>query len=527
MHVCGALVWHEPVPIIAQPLSTVLHPNLQLSFDVAFVCGQDVLTPLQSHYSYFMERASMYTLGIDGRPGNVTSGELSCPNISRYSEEEWRALGSERYRLQFSVAGQPVFYTEHIVSQIAQNIELRVTGMPAIKMNEMDTVFLPQRLSFKLYGSCDAQLCSLAHAEVNPSYKQLGQHSKTLHWEVEWVDVPNAWGEYVKSMLHNDDETHIQLTAMIACFVLSIGTAIVVMLGIRRRLTPFLKEGSSCWAALPIQMNTTYALREMQLNVESGESEGLLSSSEQVSVNLDDATWRMLGGDVMRPPAYTLTLASLVGNGVFLVMQIVWLLVFSVFINTSTAVNGLVAFVVLLSSMVLAAPFAVYFGTRVLINVKRLHPTRPPWKLLLSCTLTVPSCVLLYAVLIDVHRVWLGGSSSLQQIDPVFIAVALVSTLPLLLGGGLVGFKVCTRFAPLQTLRINPIARSQPAMNVRFTFACLFIPSAVAFSALCAPLLFWLGSRFGARPGYALSLLIVTSLVGFLCCVSGALLVVF
>ena len=198
-------------------------------------------------------------------------------------------------------------------------------------------------------------------------------------------------------------------------------------------------------------MNTTYALREMELNVESGESEGLLSSSEQVAVNLDDATWRMLGGDVMRPPVFTLTLASLVGNGVFLVMQIVWLLVFSMFINTSTAVNGLVAFLVLLSSMVLAAPFAVYFGTRVLINVKRLHHTRPPWKLLLSCTLTVPACVLVYALLIDAHRVWLGGSSSLQQIDPVFIAVAVMSTVPLLLSGGLVGFKVCSRFAPLLT----------------------------------------------------------------------------
>ena len=64
--VCSALVRHEAVPIVAEPLSTVLHPNLQLSFDVAFVCGKDALTPLQSHYSYFMERASLYSLGIDG-----------------------------------------------------------------------------------------------------------------------------------------------------------------------------------------------------------------------------------------------------------------------------------------------------------------------------------------------------------------------------------------------------------------------------------------------------------------------------
>ena len=274
-------------------------------------------------------------------------------------------------------------------------------------------------------------------------------------------------------------------------------------------------------------MNTPYAMREIELNVESGETEGLLSSSEQVSVNFDDATWRLLGGDVMRPPPYTLTLAGFVGNGVFLIMQIVWLLLFSMFIDTTTTVNGPVAFVVLLSSMVLAAPFGVYFGTRVLINVKRLHATRPPWRLLLSCTLSVPTCVLVYAVLIDSHRVWLGGSSSLQQIDPAIIAVAVFGTLPVLVGGGYVGFKVCTRFAPLQTLRVNPIARRSPVMNVRFTFACLFIPSAVAFSALCAPLMFWLGSRFGARPGYALWLLVVTTLVGFLCCVSGALLVVF
>jgi len=522
-----ALVRDKSVAVVALPLSTVLHPNLQLSFDVAFVCGSDFLEPLQSHYSYFMERTSLYTLGIEGLPGNTTSGKKHCPNISRYSEDEWRALATERYRLQFSVGGEAVFYTEHILSSITNNIELRVTGMPAIKLNEHNTVFLPQKLSFKLYGSCDGSLCSLAHAEVYPTYSPLAQHSKTLNWEVEWIEVPNAWSEYIRSLLSNDDESHIQLSAMLVCFVLSICTALVVMLGIRRKLTPFLKEGSSCWASLPILMNTTYALREMEMNVESGESEQLLSTSEQVAVNLDDASWRLLHGDVMRPPVYTITLATLTGNGVFLIMQVLWLVLFTLFVDTSQAVNGVVAFVILLSSMVLAAPFGAYFGTRVLINVKRLHKTRPPWKLLLLCSLSVPACVLLYAILIDAHRVYLGGNSSLQQIDPVIIAVAVVGTVPVLVGGAFVGFKFCTRFAPLQTLRINPIARRKPKLNIRFTFASMFVPSAVAYTALCAPLLFWLGSRFGARPGYALSLLIVTSLVGFLCCVSGALLVVF
>ena len=225
--------------------------------------------------------------------------------------EEWKALASERYRLQFSVNGEAVFYTEHILSQIAQNMELRVTGCPAIKLDEMDTVFVPQRLSFKLYGTCDNQLCSLAHAEVNPTYTQLNQHTQKLKWDVEWVEVPNAFGEYVNSLLHNDDETHIQISAIAACFVLAILTALIVLLAIRRKLTPFLKEGSSCWcvwvwlrvptqksddgvcrAALPMLMNSSYQLREIEMNVESGEAETLLSTSERVPVNLDDATWR-------------------------------------------------------------------------------------------------------------------------------------------------------------------------------------------------------------------------------------------
>lgn len=39
-------------------------------------------------------------------------------------------------------------------------------------------------------------------------------------------------------------------------------------------------------------MNSSYQLREIEMNVESGEAETLLSTSERVPVNLDDATWR-------------------------------------------------------------------------------------------------------------------------------------------------------------------------------------------------------------------------------------------
>lgn len=292
LQVCAGLQKHADVPIVAEPLSTVLHPNLHLSFDVAFVCGKQPLVPMESRYSYFMERATSFSSGITARPGNFTSGELPCANLSRYSEEEWKALASERYRLQFSVNGEPIFYTEHILSQIAKNMELRVTGCPAIKLNEMDAVFVPQRLSFKLYGTCDNQLCSLAHAEVNPTYTQLKQHTQKLKWDVEWVEVPNVFSEYVNSLLHNDDETHIQISAIAACFVLAILTALIVLLAIRRKLTPFLKEGSTCWAALPMLMNSSYQLREIEMNVESGEAETLLSTSERVPVNLDGATWR-------------------------------------------------------------------------------------------------------------------------------------------------------------------------------------------------------------------------------------------
>ena len=229
----------------------------------------------------------------------------------------------------------------------------------------------------------------------------------------------------------------------------------------------------------------------------------------------------------MRPPPFTLTLAALVANGVFLIVQVAWLLLFSLFVSTARPVNTPVVFVMMVLSMAFAAPFAAYFGTRVLINFKRLHATRPPWRLLILCTLSVPLCVLLYAVLMDMHRVWLGGSSSLQQLDPALIAIILTCTLPVVVGGGFCGFKLATRFAPLQMLRVNLIARPHPPLNVRFTVLCIMVPSAVAYTALCAPLLFWLGSRFGARPGYALSLLVVTTLIGFLCCASGALLVVF
>ena len=177
----------------------------------------------------------------------------------------------------------------------------------------------------------------------------------------------------------------------------------------------------------------------------------------------------------MRPPPFTLTLAALVANGVFLIVQLAWLLLFSLFVSTARPVDTPVVFVMMVLSMAFAAPFAAYFGTRVLINFKRLHATRPPWRLLILCTLSVPLCA--FVCRVDGHASRVVGRQFLAPaarpcVDCHHCDVHAARGC----GRRLRGFRLATRFAPLQTLRVNPIARPHPPLNVRFTVLSMMVP---------------------------------------------------
>lgn len=526
---CGVLLRETQVDVVAEPLTTVLHPNLQLGFGVAYVCGESALQERESSYNYFIQRKTQYNTGIVLSVGNNTRGTIPCPNVTRYSKSDWMALAEERYRLQFSLNDMRVYYTEHIVSQISADLNLKVTGMPAIQRADKN-VYLPQQLVFKVYGTCDTTVCSIARTEVTPTYVQLSQYPQQLEWTVVWQEVHSAWDEYLQTLLNNDDETHIQLASMGVCFALAFTTATVTLLGIRRKLKPFLKEGSSCWASMPHALNGGYQLRSLEHGIDTGENEHLLSTAEEASVNLDDANWRYLVGDVLRPPKYPRVLAILIGNGMFLLVQVFLLVVCAVIqssVDVFVSVEGLQALIILLFSMQLSAVPAGYCSTKVLINLRILDTSgKTPWRVLLPSVWCSPVFMFAYACLLDLRRVMLGGTSSLQMNHAVVLIIVLL-TAPMLASAGLVGFRLCCRLSPLPSLRVHPIARNLPKMSIRFIVICLFVPSAVIYTSFSAPVFFMLGSSFGSRPYYALSLLLCTTLVGIACSISGALLVVF
>lgn len=526
---CAMLVRDTKVDVVAQPLTTVLHPNLQLGFGVAYVCGESALQERHSSYNYFIQRRTQYNTGITLSVGNYTHGSIACPNVTRYSKKDWLALAEERYRLQFSVNDMRVYYTEHIVSQITADLNLRVTGMPAIRLAE-GQVFLPQHLSFKVYGSCDQTMCSIARTEVTPKYVPLSKFPKRLDWLVVWEEVPSAWDEYLETLLNNDDETHVQLASMLVCFALALCTAIVVVLSIRRKLVPFLKEGSTCWASMPYTINRAYELRSLEHGIDTGENEHLLSTSEEASVDLDLANWRYLVGDVLRPPKFARLLSVLVGNGIFLFVQVLLLMLCAVIqssVDVFVSVQGLQALLILLLSMLLSALPAGYFSTQVLVNLRVLDTSgKVPWRVLLPSVWCTPATMFAYACLLDLRRVMLGGTSSLQ-VNHAVVLLILTLTAPALAGVGLVGFRLCCGFAALPSLRVNPIPRVVPKISIRFIMMCLFVPSAVIYTSFSAPVFFMLGSSFGSRPYYALSLLLCTTMVGIGCSISAAILVVF
>ena len=118
----------------AEPLTSIFHPDVELSFVAGAPCGAEHTTQL--HSNGWLSRTTRFATEMMVQVGHNSNGTLKCFGMPAHrSEEEWMKLATERYRLQWSIQGVPVYFIEKINTMVRTDaIRLRVTGVPAVKI---------------------------------------------------------------------------------------------------------------------------------------------------------------------------------------------------------------------------------------------------------------------------------------------------------------------------------------------------------------------------------------------------------
>lgn len=227
---------------------------------------------------------------------------------------------------------------------------------------------------------------------------------------------------------------------------------------------------------------------------------------------VEDSGWKLVHGDVFRPPQYSLALSIFVGNGSQLFMMAGFTIAFAVVGFLSPSNRGSLATVMILLYTVFGF-IGGYASSRV---YKSFNGTK--WKQLFIYTPSaVPALVFGIFFLLNLF-VWARGSSGAVPFTTMLVIVGIwfVISVPLSIVGSWVGFKQNQVGPPVRT---NQIPRQIPPSNgyLRLVPSMLLV-GVLPFGAIFVELYFIMNSLWSNRIYYmfgflflSFGLLIVTS----------------
>ncbi|EPS43189.1 hypothetical protein H072_2845 [Dactylellina haptotyla CBS 200.50] len=325
--------------------------------------------------------------------------------------------------------------------------------------------------------------------EYDPTAKLRITYTYSVYWEeddsIEWH---NRWDLY---FVHQEQSSNIHVLAIInslvISFLLSGMVGVVLLRTLNRDIQSYNAKISGEDGKIMKRLSTVSEETLGDGGIPSGEDDDLL----------EDATgWKLVHGDVFRPPPFGGVLAPLVGSGVQLLVTVFSLLVFSIIgvLNPSYR-GGFVSFGLFL--FVFAGLFSGYFSSRV---YKAFGGEN--WvKNAALTSLLVPGCIFLAIFVLNLF-VWAQASSSAI---PFFTLVALVSmwlliSVPLVVLGSWFGFKRPAYDQPTKTTQIPRQIPQQP-------WYIQLIPSVllggiVPFAVIFIELLFVFKSIWQDKSGY-------------------------
>ena len=226
----------------------------------------------------------------------------------------------------------------------------------------------------------------------------------------------------------------------------------------------------------------------------------------------EDSGWKLVHGDVFRPPRNSLALSILVGNGTQLLMMTGFTIAFAVVGFLSPSNRGSLATVMIV--------FYTFFGFVGGYASSRVYKSfdGTKWKqLFLFTPSAVPAFVFAVFFLLNLF-VWARQSSGAVPFTTMLVIVALwfLISVPLSIAGSWLGFRQSLPDPPVRT---NQIPRQiPPAQGYLRPFPSILLVGVLPFGAIFVELYFIMSSLWSNRIYYmfgflflSFGLLIVTS----------------
>lgn len=316
-----------------------------------------------------------------------------------------------------------------------------------------------------LHGSYDfkdahavPETCLLADSETRPLEVHSGMAPTSISWtySVQWIASETKWSSrWDVYLMMSDDQSSVHWFSIVNSLLIVVFlTGMIAMIMMRAVNSDFRRY------------------REGEDQEDPQEETG----------------WKLVHGDVFRPPRYPLQLAVLVGSGVQMLTMSVITLVFAVLGFLSPANRG-----GLLTSMVvlfmLMGVFAGYFGARVYKMFNGLN-----WK---HCTLMIASAfpATIFSIFLILNCFLYGEhSAGYVPLGTLFSLLALwiLLSVPLVFAGSYFGFR---KPAPEHPVRTNQIPRQIPhQVWYMHPVFCILIGGVLPFGAIFIEVFFILSS---------------------------------
>ncbi|KAK4574180.1 Transmembrane 9 super member 2 [Recurvomyces mirabilis] len=228
---------------------------------------------------------------------------------------------------------------------------------------------------------------------------------------------------------------------------------------------------------------------------------------------VEDSGWKLVHGDVFRPPKHSLALSVLVGNGAQLFSMAGCTIAFAVVGFLSPSNRGSLATV-----MIMLYTFFGFIGGYISSRVYKSFSGGSKWKQLFILTpAALPALVFSVFFLLNLF-VWARGSSGAVPFTTMLVVIGLwfIITVPLSLVGSWLGFKQPALDPPVRT---NQIPRQiPPASGYLRTVPSMLLVGVLPFGAIFVELYFIMNSLWSSRIYYmfgflflSFGLLVVTS----------------
>jgi hypothetical protein len=508
--------------VVGNPLTSALHADITLQYVDGNPCGSDLAA---LHNRDIFHTVRQYDTGMTVTPGADTNRTALCTRTPD-NVDHLATLAHERYRLQFSIGGVDAIFTETVTSTMQQkNINLRMMGvLTAQPVFDSGAPLALSSVHFSMFGACYAGECTVARVEVIPTY--VARNTLNLFtYSSSWREVSDVLAERLQDVLHRDDEANVAVVSLIMSISAIVAGTACIVLGIRRRLLPFLREGSTLWAAVPWMVWKSLAARTALNAMDVEESEMLLTGVDDADTtehSYEEGAWRLYSCDVLRKPAYVCTLASIVGAGSY-IGGILSIIILFALCSVMSSWNGII--IGGLVASVLATPLGGYMTTSVLIGFRHTveegqTPTRVP---AFVAVYALPASCWVIMLCINVRRM-INDASGTLQLAPVAVASLLWYGCAYV--GTVWGIRTAYSFAPLPAMRVNKIARPCSPVPLSARVVVLIV-GAVTYIGCAVPFFWIVNASWGSRATTGAVLVVVTGVVGLAVTMTGATLLAF